>query len=83
MRRQMSDEEKDLNLLLLYLSGWEEDSRRKPGEKVFRAWKGFRFDVLDALEEGEMIEQFQNVKSVLLTPRGIERARELKDRYLQ
>ncbi|MBN1197464.1 MAG: transposase [Candidatus Aminicenantes bacterium] len=82
MRRPLNEREKDLSLLLLYLSGWEEDSRRNPGEKVFRAWKGFRFDVLDALEEGEMIEQFHNIKSVLLTPKGMERARELRERLL-
>ncbi|HDP95924.1 MAG TPA: transposase [Candidatus Aminicenantes bacterium] len=78
----MTEELKDLNLLLLFLSGWEEDSRRRPGEKVFRSWKGYRFDALNALEEGEMIEQFHNLKSVLITPKGIERARELKERFL-
>lgn len=82
MRKPLNEREKDLNLLLLYLSGWEEDSRRNPGEKVFRAWKGFRFDVLDALEEGEMIEQIPNIKSVLITPKGMKRARELKERLL-
>jgi len=30
----------DLSLLLLFLSGWEEESRQFPGEKIFRAWKG-------------------------------------------
>jgi len=78
----VTEELKDLNLLLLFLSGWEEDSRRRPGEKVFRSWKGYRFDALNALEEGEMIEQFHNLKSVLITPKGIERARELKERFL-
>lgn len=82
MNALVTEELKDLNLLLLFLSGWEEDSRRRPGEKVFRSWKGYRFDALNALEEGEMIEQFHNLKSVLITPKGIERARELKERFL-
>lgn len=82
MNAPVTEELKDLNLLLLYLSGWEEDSRRRPGEKVFRSWKGYLFDALNALEEGEMIEQFHNLKSVLITPKGIERARELKERFL-
>jgi hypothetical protein len=36
----------DLCLLLMFLMGWEEDSRQKPGEKIFRAWKGYLFEVL-------------------------------------
>lgn len=27
----------DLCLLLMFLTGWEEESRQKPGEKIFRA----------------------------------------------
>jgi len=82
MNRGVKENVKDLNLLLLYLSGWEEDSRRSPGEKVFRSWKGYLFEVLDALEEGELIEQFRNTKSVVITPKGLEKARGLKERFM-
>jgi len=82
MNKPVNEKVKDLNLLLLYLSGWEEDSRRSPGEKIFRAWKGYLFEVLDALEELEMIEQLPNRKSVVITAKGIERARGLQERFM-
>ena len=70
----------DLTLLLLYLTSWE--------EKVFddftvhRAWKGYLFEVLDALEEAGYINQTRRAKSVTLTEEGCERARALAARYL-
>jgi len=78
----MDEKIKELNLLLLYLSGWEEDSRKNPGEKIFRAWNGFLFEVLNKLEEEDFIRQFRNAKSVILTEQGISRAEELKKEYL-
>jgi hypothetical protein len=71
----------DLTLLLLYLTSWEEE--------VFddfiirRAWKGFRFEALDALEETGYINQTRRAKSVTLTEAGCERARALATRYLE
>ena len=82
MSKQVDEKVVDLNLLLLFLSGWEEESRRSPGEKIFRAWKGYLFEVLNTLEEGEMIEQLHDTKSVVLTPTGIQRAKELKGRFM-
>lgn len=40
----------ELTLLLIYLTGWEEDRRNAPGEKEFRAWKGYKFEILDKLQ---------------------------------
>lgn len=75
----MEDQIKDLNLLLLYLTGWEEDSRKEPGEKIIRSWKGYSFEILNSLEDENMIRQFGNTsKSVILTPEGRARAKELK-----
>jgi hypothetical protein len=31
----MEEKIKDLNMLLMFLTGWEEDSRKNPGEKIF------------------------------------------------
>jgi len=78
----MNQEVKDLNLLLLYLSGWEEDSRKNPGEKVYRAWKGYLFEVLNALEDENSILQFGNSKSVIITAEGRRRAEEIQKKYL-
>jgi len=77
----MDDKVKELNLLLLYLTGWEEDSRQNPGEKIFRAWKGFLFEVLNELEKQQLIRQFFNAKTVTLTDAGKKAAEALKARY--
>lgn len=71
----------ELCLLLMYLTGWEEDSRQKPDEKIFRAWKGYLFEVLNKLADEKMIVQFQNTKSVTLTEAGKQKAQQLKDQF--
>lgn len=78
----MTEKILELNLLLLFLSGWEEDSRNDPGNKIYRSWKGFLFEVLNELEDKELIQQFRNGKSVILTEKGIKKAKELQQQYL-
>jgi hypothetical protein len=78
----MEEKIKDLNLLLMFLTGWEEDSRKNPGEKIFRAWKGYLFETLNKLADEKLIIQFANTKSVMLTDAGKQKAEELKKRYL-
>lgn len=70
----------DLTLLLLHLTSWEE--RVYQDLTIQRAWKGFRFEALDALEEAGYLSQSRGAKSVTLTQAGIERARALVARYL-
>ncbi len=70
----------DLTLLLLYLSSWEEQSA--PDLTVRRAWKGYLFEVLDALEEKGYIGQSRRAKSLTLTEEGVQRARELAAFYI-
>jgi DNA-binding PadR family transcriptional regulator len=70
----------DLTLLLLHLTSWEE--RVHEELTIHRAWKGFRFEALDALEEAGYLNQSRGAKSVTLTEAGIERARALATRYL-
>jgi hypothetical protein len=77
---KMDAKTKNLNLLLIYMSGWEEDSRKTPGKKVIRAWKGFRYDILNALERENMIRQFR--QSLIMTEEGIAKARQLTQQYL-
>lgn len=79
----MDEKIKDLNLLLMFLTGWEEESRKTPGEKVFRAWKGYLFETLNKLAEEKLIIQYQNNKSVLFTEAGRLKAEQLKKQYLQ
>jgi hypothetical protein len=69
---------KGLSLLLIYLTSWEEDKRNAPGKKVTRAWKGYRFEVLDELQQGRLISQVPGGKSLTITDEGIKKAKELK-----
>lgn len=70
----------DLTLLLLYLTSWEEEVF--DDFTIHRAWKGFRFEALDALEEAGYINQTRRAKSVTLTEAGCKRARALAAKYL-
>ncbi len=49
---------------------------------VQRAWKGYPFETLNALEEKDFISQSKRAKSVYLTEAGIRRAEELRSKYL-
>ncbi len=69
---------KELTLLLLYLTSWEEDVGLS---KVHRSWKGYPFDVLDELTEEGYISGSIRAKSVYFTEEGLEKAKELVKRY--
>jgi len=71
----------ELSLVLIYLTGWEEDKRNAPGEKVFRAWKGYKFEILDELQGQGLIRQIPGGKSLLLNDKGKQKARELIKKY--
>ena len=78
----MDEKIKELNLLLLFLSGWEEDSRDEPGTKIFRSWKGYLFEILNEMQDSELIHQKRDAKSVIILEKGIQKAKELKEKYL-
>ncbi|HEY6977235.1 MAG TPA: DUF6429 family protein [Chitinophagaceae bacterium] len=64
-----------LTLLLIYLNSWEEkifDTR------VHRAWNGYDFNTLNALEEKGYISQSKTAKSVYLTEEGVKLGKELE-----
>lgn len=70
----------ELTLLLLYLSSWEE--WLAPGTpEVHRAWKTFRFEILDALTQQGYLETNRRTKSVRITEDGVKKARELERKY--
>src|SRR5712664_3452485 len=63
-----TDKIDDAALALLYLTLHDR----------YRAWKGFDWDVLDRLHDKGMIhDPVGKVKSVVFTPEGLERAKEL------
>lgn len=77
----MNQKIKELHLLLLYLSSWEEDSRRDPGKKIIRSWKGHPFEILNEFEEQELITQHRKSKSIVFTEAGKRKAEEIKSRF--
>lgn len=71
----------ELTLLLIYLCSWEEHPLPDITITIRRAWKGYPFEVLDALEEKGYISQTRRAKSLTLTGEGVLRAQELVARY--
>jgi hypothetical protein len=70
---------KELILLLIYLTSWQEDVGFK---KVQRSWKGYPFEVLDELNEEGSIDGSKHAKSVYLTEEGLGKAKELLKKYI-
>jgi hypothetical protein len=75
-RQELVDE---LTLLLLYLCSWEEQNG--PNLGAHKAWKGFTYATLNALEDRGLIHQSRKARSVTLTEEGLELARELEMRF--
>ena len=73
----------ELTMLLIYLTGWEEDKRNAPGKKVFRAWKGYKYEIMDDLQSQGLIRQIPGGKSLTLTDEGKQKALELKEKYIK
>lgn len=78
----MEEKIKELSLLLLYLSGWEEDVKDEPGKKLYKSWSGYLFDILNSLEEEKMIKQTYKSRALQVLPKGLKRAQELKQKYI-
>ena len=70
---------KELTLLLMYLTAWQEDTGQS---KVQRSWKGYSFEVLDELNEKGYIDGSKYAKSVYLTEEGLSKAKELMKKYI-
>jgi hypothetical protein len=62
----------DLTLMLAYLTSWTERPDELP-----RFWKGYDFDVLNALDDQGLISDRRRAKSAYVTQDGVERARQL------
>lgn len=78
MEKLKDENIENLTLLLIYLSSWDENPKKEFGEKpVLRAWKGFRFKVLEELSQKGLISDSRGSKSLYMTDKGIEKAREV------
>jgi hypothetical protein len=69
---------KDLTLILLYLTSWEEGKNEL---KTLRSWKGYDFDSLNGLEAQGLISGRRKSKSVSFTDEGISTAKKLLRKY--
>lgn len=74
----MQDKIKELTLMLLYLTSWKE---RGPAEQCPRSWKGYDFDILNALTDSDLIVGSYKSKSVYLTEDGVAEAKKLLASY--
>ncbi len=77
----MEEKIKELTMLLLYLTSWEEKEKFLP-KPLCRSWKGYPFDILDKLEEEGFITQGRKSKSALITEEGKALAERLKEKYI-
>jgi hypothetical protein len=78
-RTVLKEKIKELTLLLLYLTSWEE----KAGKSTcHRSWKGYPFEILDELSEEGFIGGSNRAKSVYFSDEGIKQAKELEKKYM-
>ena len=84
----MKDEIKELTLLLMYLSSWEEEGYIYENNEIIPTktkvcWKGYSFDILNELvDENYLYDSKHSNKSITLTKEGEEYAKRLLDKYL-
>ena len=71
---------KELTLLLIYLTSWQE---KEFSIKIHRSWKGYPFEILDQLREENCITGSKPAKSVYLTEEGVVKAKELMAKYIK
>jgi len=89
--RQMSKKTiKELTLVLMYLTSWEESLvpglRRKPDRagiypKARICWKGYDFDILNELTDEGLVNAKGRSKSASFTDEGESKALELLKQY--
>lgn len=71
---------KELTMILMYLSRFNEGSRFGSGMDM--AWKGYDFDIINELDEEDYIRQGSHrSKSVVITEEGIRLAQNLLNKY--
>ena len=84
------DTVKDLTLMLMYLTSWEESLvpgiRKKPDRPGFRlqirrTWKGYDFGILNELTDEGVVNARNRSKSASFTDEGAAKALELLMQY--
>ena len=84
------DTVKELTLMLMYLTSWEEslipDLHKKPDRLGFRpqirrTWKGYDFGILNELTDEGLVNAGNRSKSASFTDEGMAKALELLKQY--
>jgi len=75
----MDETIKELTLLLLYLTSWQEEELP---ENFRRSWKGYPFEALNALSDDDFIRGGRRAKSVYMTEAGVKEAKQLLTKYI-
>ena len=78
MSKDINETVKDLTLMLLYLTSWEEKDFQ---DDIRRTWKGYDFDILNELTKENLIDGDGSKKSAYLFKKGIEKAEKLLQEY--
>lgn len=74
----MREKTKELTLLLLYLTSWEEKGL---SGTFHRSWKGYPFEIMNELSEEGLISGSKSAKSVYFSEEGIKKAQEIEKKY--
>lgn len=77
-KEDLKEKVKELTLMLLHLTSWDENEL---GMKYRRSWKGYDFEILNELGEEDFIRGSNRSKSVMITDKGIKKAKELLKQY--
>lgn len=84
------DTVKDLTLMLMYLTSWEEslvpdlhEKHDRPGFRlqIRRTWKGYDFGILNELTDEGLVNAGNRSKSASFTDEGMAKALELLKQY--
>ncbi len=77
-RDYLKEKIKELTLMLLHLTSWEENEF---GMQYRKSWKGYDFGILNELTEEDLIRGGHRSKSVVVTDEGMKKAKELLKKY--
>ena len=72
-----------ITLALAFLTSWEEDHRKEPGQKIRRCWKEFLFVIMDELEQRGYVRASKASRSFQITDAGTEIGKDLSEHLRQ
>ena len=79
----MNKKTTELSLLLLYLSGWEEEINGNPETTRCRSWLGYLYEIIKRLEKEGKIKVSDSRRVVEITEKGLSEAKVLEKKYIK